>query len=156
LNKGTLERILWSIAFPGFGQLLNHKYLKSLLFILMEMVINRQSNFNLAIISSFNGNIDKATEYINFQWLMFYPCLYFFAMWDAVRDANEEGESLPYSFLPYVSCAIFVTIGLIYSQKWSLFGVVIGPIFMPILCVIPGAAVGLVIKNWLLKNRSNP
>ncbi len=156
MNKVTLERLLWSIAFPGFGQLLNHKYLKSLLFILMEMVINNQSNFNLAIISSFNGNIDKATEYINFQWLMFYPCLYFFAMWDAVRDTNEDGETPLYSFLPYLSCAIFVTIGLIYSQKWNLFGVLIGPIFMPILCVIPGAAVGLAIKNWLLKNSSNP
>ncbi|MCE4050842.1 MULTISPECIES: hypothetical protein [Bacillaceae] len=155
MNKVTLERLLWSIAFPGFGQLLNHKILKSLLFILMEMVINRQSNFNLAIISSFNGHFDKATEYIHFQWLMFYPCLYFFAMWDAVRDTYKEGSTPPYAFLPYVSCTIFVTIGLIYSQRWTLFGILIGPIFMPILCVIPGLAVGLAAKAWLLKNRSN-
>ncbi|RVT67380.1 hypothetical protein EM808_02575 [Niallia taxi] len=155
MNKVTLERLLWSIAFPGFGQLLNHKYLKALLFIMMEMVINRQSNFNLAIISSFHGNIDKSIDNIHFQWIMFYPCLYFFAMWDAVKDTyDDEDSSPPYAFLPYASCAICVTVGLIYCQKWTIFGILLGPIFMPILCVLPGIIIGLYVKKWLLKNSS--
>lgn len=78
MNKNVLEKLLWSIALPGFGQILNKKYLKGILLIFLEFLVNIQANFNEAIISSFHGNIDTSIEIINFQWLLFYPCLYFF------------------------------------------------------------------------------
>ena len=37
------EVLLWSIAFPGFGQLLNGKYFKGIMLILLEVIINIQS-----------------------------------------------------------------------------------------------------------------
>jgi hypothetical protein len=74
------EALLWSIALPGFGQLLNGKYLKGIIFILMEFTINIQSNFNKIIYFSFNGEIKKAIDHTEYQWIMFYPCVYFFAM----------------------------------------------------------------------------
>ena len=49
-KEGRIEKVLWSIALPGFGQLLNGKFLKGLLLILLEFLINVQSNFNQAII----------------------------------------------------------------------------------------------------------
>ena len=82
------EKLLWSIALPGFGQLLNGKYLKGILFIVLEFTINVQSHFNELILFSFNGDIEKAVEHTEYQWLMFYPCVYFFAMWDAFKDAG--------------------------------------------------------------------
>jgi hypothetical protein len=42
------------------------------------MVINVKANFNEIIQLSFMGQIDAAIVQTNFQWLMFYPCLYFF------------------------------------------------------------------------------
>jgi hypothetical protein len=78
-----IEKLLWSIALPGFGQLLNHKYIKGILLITLEFLVNVLSNFNKAIILSFQGDILSAIKITNYQWLMFYPCLYFFAMWDA-------------------------------------------------------------------------
>lgn len=39
------EKLLWSIALPGFGQLLNGKYLKEILLIVLEFSINVQSHF---------------------------------------------------------------------------------------------------------------
>lgn len=36
------ERLLWSIALPGFGQFLNKKYLKGIVFVFLEFLVNVQ------------------------------------------------------------------------------------------------------------------
>lgn len=149
MNKNSLEKLLWSIAFPGFGQLLNHKYLKGLMFIGLEFLVNYYSDFNVAIVSSFNGHIDQSFEQLNLNWIMFYPCLYFFSMWDAVKDANGGDKDTPLLFLPFVFAAYFVTLGLIFS-KVSIFGVKFGPIFLPMISVIPGVFIGLLLRKILI------
>ncbi|HLS07499.1 hypothetical protein [Lentibacillus sp.] len=146
-----LEALLWSIALPGFGQLLNRKFFKGLLLIILEFVINVLGNFNDIIILSFHGNIQEAINQTNYGWLMFYPCLYFFAMWDAYKDA--EGESKPYAFVPFVFSAYFVTVGLIFSPIFTIFGQPIGPMWLPMLGGLPvGLTVGGIIR-WLLLKR---
>ena len=144
-----LEAVLWSIALPGFAQILNRKIIKGLTFIFLEFLVNVFSSFNLAIVHSFQGNIDKAIAVTDYQWLMFYPCLYMFAMWDAYRDA--EGEISPFAYMPFVFGAYFLTVGLIYSSQLKLFGILIGPVFLPMLFLIPGMMVGYFIRWLLLK-----
>ena len=141
------ETLLWSIALPGFGQLLNGKYIKGILFILLEIFINVQANFNETIMLSFQGDIEKAIVQADYQWLMFYPCLYFFAMWDAFKDGG--GGKDRFSFLPFVFAAYFVTVGCIYSSNFKIFGVLLGPVWLPILCVFPGIIVGLFLKIFI-------
>lgn len=141
----AIERLLWSIAFPGFGQFLNGKVMKGFAFVFLEFLVNVQSNFNEIIILSFHGNIQTAIQQTNYQWLMFYPCLYFFAMWDAYRDAS--GGKKPYAFVPFAMMAYFVTIGLIYSSRLQIFGILFGPVWLPMICVIPGVFVGLFIQK---------
>ncbi|OXS55699.1 hypothetical protein [Rossellomorea vietnamensis] len=144
-----LEGILWSIALPGFPQLLVGLWFKGTLFVLLEIMINIQSNFNLGIMYSFLGETHKAAEILDYQWLMFYPCLYMFAMWDAYKIADGQKEK--YSFLPFVMSAYTVTVGLMYSPKVYLFGKFIGPIFLPMLFVIPGVLLGLLIRAVLIR-----
>ncbi|MBM7585439.1 hypothetical protein JOC86_001981 [Bacillus pakistanensis] len=148
-----MEKLLWSIAFPGFGQLLNGRYIKGIMIIALEILINVQANFNTAIIASFQGDISKAIQETNDQWLMFYPCLYFFAIWDAYKDAG--GGENPYSFLPFVFGAYFVTVGLIFSSNLKLFGVLVGPVWLPMLFSIPGIGVGLLLKETISKIRNH-
>jgi hypothetical protein len=148
-NKKKLEPIFWSIALPGFGQLLNGKYIKGLVFILLEFLINVQANFNEVILLSFHGKIQDAIQQTDYGWLMFYPCLYFFAMWDACKDVGDGQD--PYSFLPFVFAAYWVTVGLMYSSNLKLFGVLFGPVWLPMLCVIPGLGVGLLLKATIFK-----
>lgn len=143
-KEGRIEKVLWSIALPGFGQILNGKFLKGISLIGLEVLINVQSNLNQVIIFSFQGNIQAAIESANYGWLMFYPCLYMFAIWDAYRDG--EGEIPSYSFLPFVFSAYFGTIGVIYSSNLEVFGVLFGPVFLPILFLIIGIGIGLLIK----------
>jgi hypothetical protein len=143
-----LEAILWSVAFPGFGQLLNGHLIKGILFIILEFTINLNSLFNQSIMFSFLGKIKEATEVVDHQWLMFYPCVYMFAMYDAYKFA--EGENPRLSFVPFAFGAYFVTIGLMYSPK-MIFGIFFGPIWLPMLSLIPGLGVGFIIRNILVK-----
>jgi hypothetical protein len=141
------EALLWSIALPSFGQFLNGKLIKGIVFLVLEFVINVQSNFNEVIVLSFHGEIEKAIIQTDYQWLMFYPCVYFFAMWDAFKDAGEGKDRT--SFLPFVFAAYFVTVGCIYSSNFRLFGILLGPVWLPMICVIPGLVIGLLLRTIL-------
>ncbi|SDN85461.1 hypothetical protein [Halobacillus aidingensis] len=154
MKEKRLEILLWSIAFPGFGQLLNGHLIKGLAFILLEVILNVNSSFNMAIVHSFHGNIEKAIEVTDYQWLMFYPCVYMFAVWDAYREA--DGECAPYAFVPFAFCAYSVTIGLIYSPLFKVGGVLIGPVWLPILFLLPGIVIGLFIRSLLLRSSRRP
>lgn len=144
-----IEILLWSIALPGFAQILNGKLFKGLLFIGLEFLINVQANFNEVIILSFHGKIEQAISQTNYQWLMFYPCLYMFAMWDAYRDAGGGKE--PFLFIPFVVSAYFGTIGLIYSPTFSIRGMLFGPLWLPIIFLLIGFSVGTIIRTFLIK-----
>lgn len=93
-----------------------------------------------------------AIQQTDYQWLMFYPCLYFFAMWDAYKDAG--GAKDPLIFLPFVFGGFFVTVGLIYSAKIRLFGILLGPIWLPILFMFIGLAVCFIIKELIKKTQT--
>ncbi|MGE4282769.1 MAG: hypothetical protein AB7G87_03530 [Clostridia bacterium] len=134
------EKVLWSIALPGFGQILNGHLLKGVLFVGLEVLINIKSNLNNVIILSFLGQTHIAVRETNYQWLMFYPCIYMFAVWDAYKYAEESNT--PFSFLPGVFSAYLGTIGVIYSSAFQIGGFLLGPVFLPILCMIAGALLG--------------
>jgi hypothetical protein len=152
MKKTPLEKLLWSIALPGFGQLLNKKYIKGFLFVILEVAINIESNLNTIIIYSFQGDIESAIRHTNYQWLMFYPCLYMFAIWDAYKDAG--GGASPYSYIPFVLPTYLATAGIIYSTKVKLMGIIMGPVWLPMLMCFVGIAFGLLIKAFLTKERN--
>lgn len=142
-----LEAVLWSVALPGFAQVLHRHYLKGFILIGLEILFNVMGNFNTIIVLSFNFEIEEAIAQTNYLWLMFYPCLYFFAIWDAYKDAG--GGTKPFAFLPLVFSAYFVTIGLIFSPQLTFFGFLIGPMWLPILFLPVGLIVGALIR-WIL------
>ncbi|GAE24791.1 hypothetical protein JCM9140_743 [Halalkalibacter wakoensis JCM 9140] len=142
------EIIFWSIAFPGFGQFLNQKYAKGFLFVLLEFIVNVQARLNLAIIPSFYGLGESANATVNYQWIMFYPCLYLFSMYDAYRDAG--GKEVKYAFIPFVTSAYAGTIGVIYSSI-EFFGQVAGVIWLPIIFHLSGYVIGMGIRLLVLK-----
>ncbi|BFT74289.1 hypothetical protein [Paenibacillus sp. P36] len=145
MTKDELEKILWSIALPGFPQLLDGKIAKGVLFIGLEILINVQSNFNTAIMLSFQGKMEEAAQLSNYQWLMFYPCLYFFAMWDAYRDAI--GEKRPFMYIPFAFSAYLVTVGVMYSTTFRIKNVLLGPIWLPMICAPIGLGVGFMLMK---------
>lgn len=148
-SKGNgIEKALWSIAFPGFGQLLNRKYTKGLILIFLEIYINLMSKLNTAIISSFHGDTERANSAVNYYWLMYYPCIYFFSIWDAYRDATQDPK--PFLFLPFVFAAYFSTVGVIYSDCFRLFDFLLGPVWLPLISGALGLIVGSVLRKAFL------
>lgn len=143
-----LEAILWSIALPGFSQLLSGSLVKGILFVVLEFLINVNSHFNEGIMLSFLGKTMDAAGVINYQWLMFYPCLYMFAMWDAYKLAQDK--PIKYDYLPFAFGAYFVTVGLMYSPNVKIGNIFFGPIFLPMIFLIPGLFIGFVIRFIIL------
>ncbi|WP_255298381.1 hypothetical protein [Brevibacillus dissolubilis] len=140
-----LQALLWCVALPGFGQFLNKQYLKGFVLIVLEVIINMGSKLNLAIIASFHGDITKALGQTNFQWLMFYPCVYMFGIWDAYRNAG--GGDAPYSTLPFVFSAFFATVGVIYAPTLRIMGILLGPVWLPMLFCFIGIGFGAILMR---------
>lgn len=148
-TSNVIEVILWSIALPGFGQFLNGKYFKGTLLLILEFLINVQSHLNLMLISSFRGDTKTTAEQTDFQWLMFYPCIYMFSLWDAYRDAG--GKNVSFAYLPFVFAAYLGTIGIIYSTNLKFMGRLIGPIWLPIIFMLVGTGFGLLLRLFLVR-----
>lgn len=144
-----VEELLWSIGLPGFGQFLNKKYFKGIVLVILEFVINVKANINTIIVLSFLGQTEAAARQANYQWLMFYPCVYIFGIWDAYKDAREK-ES-PLLFIPFAAAAYIETVGVIYSRTFRLNGVLLGPIFLPMISIFIGLGIGFIIRYVLLK-----
>lgn len=144
-----LEVLLWSIAFPGFGQFLHKKYVKAILFITLEFIINVGGNINTIIVQSFLLETKGAIQEADYLWLMFYPCIYIFAIWDAYRDAG--GSEFPFIYIPFVMAAYTGTLGVIYSTKAQIMGGYIGPVFLPIMTMIAGYIVGMYIRKVICR-----
>ncbi|RLQ97120.1 hypothetical protein [Falsibacillus albus] len=148
-----LEAVFWGIALPGFPQLLAGSFIKGVLFVSLEILINVMSHFNKAIMLSFLGQTEQASEVVDYQWLMFYPCLYMFALWDAYKTSIKPEEK--FAYLPFAFCAYFVTIGLMFAPKVFISGKLIGPVFLPMFGVVPGILIGLFIKQVLIQKFVN-
>lgn len=151
MNKygSSLEKVLWSIAIPGFGQFLNKKYIKGIVLILLEFIINVKANINTLIVLSFYGQTELAVQQADYQWLMFYPCVYIYSIWDAYRDSRENVP--PMLSIPFAMAAYIETIGVIYSKTFRINGVLLGPIFLPMICIFVGLGLGFIIRSLIIK-----
>ncbi|MDP4144945.1 MAG: hypothetical protein Q8936_10770 [Bacillota bacterium] len=146
--KSGVEKMLWSIAIPGFGQLLNKKYFKGTVLIILEFIININANINEIIVLSFLGFTDLSAKQANYKWLMFYPCVYLFSIWDAYKDGVDEVPPLLY--IPFATAAYSETLGIIYSKCFRINGILIGPIFLPTAFIFLGLGIGFLIRLFIL------
>lgn len=146
--------LLWSIAIPGFGQLLKKDYVKGIVLIFLEFLINANANINAIIVLSFYGQTELAVKQANYQWLMFYPCVYIYSLWDAFRDEGEKDNFL--LSLPFVIAAYTETFGVIYSRTLRINGILLGPIFLPMICIFLGLGLGFIISFFIRKVLKKP
>ncbi|HEY0827230.1 MAG TPA: hypothetical protein VGE40_03975 [Bacilli bacterium] len=82
----------WSFAFPGFGHLLLHKYIRGYLLILWEMVINIKAEVNLSMYYSFTGQFELAKQTIDLRWYLLYTSVFVFAIWDSYRTTVDSNN----------------------------------------------------------------
>lgn len=130
----------WSAAFPGFGHLLLNKYLRGILLFSWEVIININSEINLALVHSFCGDFDLAKAALNPRWTTMYIPVYLFAIWDSYRttvDMNKvcllaERENAPFnSFsLKAIELNYLDKRSPVMSGIWSLFMPGLGQLYL--------------------------
>ncbi|HWI61438.1 MAG TPA: hypothetical protein VNT75_06360 [Symbiobacteriaceae bacterium] len=81
--------VWWSVALPGFGHLLMGQNLRGLILMSWEILVNIQSNLNLAIYYSLVGQAEQAKAVVRHEWLILYPLFYIFSMYDAYRTCLD-------------------------------------------------------------------
>ncbi len=138
--------LFWSITFPGFGQFYNQQFIKGAFFIFLEFLVNLQGEVNRAIIYSFHGEFSLASEVANWNWLLFYPCIYIFGAAESYYQAHlKENQSFAGArFIPFILAAMVGTIGTIYGLRWGL-----GPIFNGLIGMGVGAIIGRIAMSWI-------
>jgi len=85
--------VWWSCSFPGFGHFLLHNYIQGFLLSLWEVIINRLTHINEAIVYSFSGRFELAKEVLDQRWLYAYMFVYMFAIWDSYLRAIEANKN---------------------------------------------------------------
>ncbi|MCD4840222.1 hypothetical protein LRS37_15415 [Neobacillus sedimentimangrovi] len=82
----------FSFSYPGFGHLMQHRYVVAIILILWESFINRMANVNLGILYTLLGEFDKAKEVLNEPWLILYVAIYMFGIWDGYRSTIDQNK----------------------------------------------------------------
>ncbi|WP_019414868.1 hypothetical protein [Paenisporosarcina sp. TG20] len=68
------------------------KYLRGFVLFIWEVLVNTLANVNLAIIYSFQGEIDKAINVLDTRWLLVYLPVYLFGIWDSYRTTVDLNQ----------------------------------------------------------------
>ncbi|MFC0522867.1 hypothetical protein ACFFGV_04585 [Pontibacillus salicampi] len=83
----------WSAALPGMGHIHLGHYLKGLLLVSGEIVLNTLSHLNTAIFFSMTGQFQAVHEVVNYNWLILYSSFFVFAIWDSYRICIDTNKS---------------------------------------------------------------
>lgn len=74
---------VWSALLPGYGHILSGQIYKALILLGWNVSIICFANMHNAIVTTFKGNFELAHSLVDYQWLLFYPSIYVFAIWDS-------------------------------------------------------------------------
>ncbi|RDU37210.1 hypothetical protein DRW41_11055 [Neobacillus piezotolerans] len=91
-KRNPVMAVVWSLFVPGLGQLYIHRIVASFFVIIWTVVFFYYSRGLEAISLLFLGEIDKATAVVNPEWLLFFPSLYGFALFDAYINTVENNK----------------------------------------------------------------
>jgi hypothetical protein len=83
----------FSFSYPGFGYLMQSRYLRAFTLIGWEVFINHNSKVNLGIMYSLLGKFDACKQVLDQKWLLLYIAMYIFSIWDSYRitvDINKQ------------------------------------------------------------------
>ncbi|QCJ44791.1 hypothetical protein FAY30_24505 [Bacillus sp. S3] len=119
--KSPYAAMLWSLVLPGFGQLYTKEYLIGIVLLVLEFLINLNSNLNLVLLEAFDGDLDAPHQIIDYSWGLFYPSLYGFAMWQAFNSAIVNNNKLEGKAVEKRTYLSGFFIGLVIGMDLGLF-----------------------------------
>lgn len=91
-KRNPIMAIIWSLFMPGLGQLYIHRVITAFFVIIWGVVFFYLSHGLEALSLLFLGEIKQATDVINPEWLLFFPSIYGFAIFDSYINTVENNK----------------------------------------------------------------
>lgn len=77
----------WSVLFIGIGHIYNHKLLNGFILMGWGIIIAVKTNLPYILIFTLTGQFERINEVINYEWLLFFPSIYFFSIYDSYSSS---------------------------------------------------------------------
>ncbi|MDG5789223.1 hypothetical protein QA612_17325 [Evansella sp. AB-P1] len=92
--KSPISALLMSFVLPGLGHLYNGQIIIAIILMVWELIGNSLSRLNYAIMTSFHGEFESAHKVVDYDWGMYYPSIWAFAMWHSYNHAISINAAL--------------------------------------------------------------
>ncbi|SET18261.1 hypothetical protein SAMN05216389_106204 [Oceanobacillus limi] len=129
---------LFSLLMPGFGQIYNNQFVKGIIFVFIEHFDNILGKINQAIHLDFNGEHQAALDITVYDFMLFYPGFYVYAVWDAWYYA-KKGANKATTAIPFIIAGFLGEMGAIFAPKLPFPTLTVG-----LLMIIP-MVIGIVL-----------
>jgi tetratricopeptide (TPR) repeat protein len=91
-KRSPIVAALWAMTIPSVGQLYIHRIFGAFFTLIMTVVYVHFSNFLEGFHYLLLGEIEKSTEVLNKQWLLYMPSFYFFTIYDSYMNVVENNK----------------------------------------------------------------
>jgi hypothetical protein len=91
-KRSPITALLWSMTIPSMGQLYIHRIFIGFFTLVMTVIVMYLSHFLEALHYVILGDIEKSTGVLDAQWLLYFPSLYFFSIYDSYTNTVENNK----------------------------------------------------------------
>lgn len=91
-KREPLMAVIWSFFVPGLGQLYIHRIITAFFVIIWTVIFSYYSHGLEAISLLFIGKIQEATAVLDPEWLLFFPSVYGFSIFDSYMNTVENNK----------------------------------------------------------------
>jgi hypothetical protein len=91
-KRNPVMSVFWSIFMPGLGQLYIHRLLTAFFSLVWTIIFLYFSNTLVAVHLLFLGEVQKATQILDKQWLLYMPSMWGFAIYDSYMNTVENNK----------------------------------------------------------------
>lgn len=84
--------VFWSAIISGAGHFLNMQLIKGFVLMGWYLVISIKSGMSEAVFYTFVGQFEMARQVVDYQWLLFWPSIHMFNIYEAYSDCVEQNK----------------------------------------------------------------
>lgn len=84
--------LFWSSVFTGFGHIYCHKILLGFVLIGWTYAIAFNTHLPLITLYTCTGQFEKIPRVVDYEWLLFFPSIYFFGISDAYSSVVRHNQ----------------------------------------------------------------
>ncbi|MFZ5824296.1 MAG: hypothetical protein ACOY94_08215 [Bacillota bacterium] len=92
LKRNPWVPVFWSAVLGGAGHFHNMQLIKGAMLMGWYLVIVIKSSLSQAVVYTLLGQYDLAQQVVDYQWILFWPSIHLFNIWNAYVDCVEQNK----------------------------------------------------------------